>query len=251
MARQMAPRVGRLLLVARRRDMLEELAAQLHQPGLTVECLESDLSREAAVVELVEAVRAEAVTVLVNNAGLGDHGPFEESDWGRVDALLSVNMRALVRLTHGLLPGMLLRKRGAILNVSSIAGDLPVPGMAVYAATKAFVTSFSEALRAELFGSGVEVTVLCPGPVDTGFRDAARRGGGAEILRGPDFFKVDVRRVALEGVDALLRGAARRTPGRLVRVVMGLASLVPMGVVRRFFRWRQGGRPDSGWGPGL
>ncbi len=230
MARQIAPRVGRVLLVARRRTLLEELAAELR--GAVVECFEADLSRNESVTVLLEALRNQPVTVLVNNAGLGDHGLFEKSDWSKVDAMLAVNIQALVRLTHAVLPEMIRKQRGAILNVSSIAGDLPVPGMAVYAASKAFVTNFSEALRSELAGSGVSVTTLCPGPVDTGFRAVARRGTGPEILKGPGFFKVDLECVAREGISALERGSARWTPGWVVRSVMGFARCVPWALVR-------------------
>jgi short-subunit dehydrogenase len=235
LARQLGPRVGRLILVARRRALLEELAAELRRPGLVVDCFEVDLAVDESLHALLEAVRGEKVTVLVNNAGLGDHGVFEESDRERIEAMLAVNIGALVWLTRVLLPGMLREKHGTVLNVSSIAGDLPVPGMAVYAATKAFVTSFSEALRAELRGAGVNVLTLCPGPVDTGFRAVARRGDGPELLKGPGFFKVDVEQVAREGIAAMEQGVARRTPGLLVRTVMGLAAALPMAMVRPFF----------------
>jgi short-subunit dehydrogenase len=103
------------------------------------------------------------IDFLVNNAGVGDHGLFEESDWSRVQAMIEVNIRALTQVTHAVLSDLILSGQGAILNVSSIASLLPLPQMAVYAATKAYVTSFSEALRAELRGSGISVTALCPG----------------------------------------------------------------------------------------
>src|SRR6202034_803008 len=117
----------------------------------------------------------ERVSLLVNNAGVGDHGLFERSDWPRVKAMIDVNIESLTRLTHALLPDLVRAGRGAILNVSSIASLLPIPKMAVYAATKAYVTSFSEALRAELRGTGVSVTAVCPGPVDTEFFAVAER----------------------------------------------------------------------------
>ena len=111
-----------------------------------------------------------ALDLLINNAGLGDLGAFATADPERVDAMMQVNMVALTRLTRALLPAMIAQKRGAILNVSSSASFLPIPNFAVYAATKAYVTSFSEALRSELHGTGVGVTALCPGPVRTEFR---------------------------------------------------------------------------------
>ena len=124
-----------------------------------------------------------SIDLLINNAGLGDIGPFATSELQRVKEMLAVNMTALTLLTRLLLPGMIARRRGAILNVSSSAGFLPIAGFAVYAATKAYVTSFSEAIRAELRGTGVVVTSLCPGPVRTEFTEVARRscGGVGEI----------------------------------------------------------------------
>src|SRR5205807_10160546 len=125
------------------------------------------------------------IDILINNAGLGDYGSFATSDPERNDRIIQVNIAALTKLTRALLPQMIARKRGAILNVSSSAGFLPIPGMNVYAASKAYVNSFSEALRAEVRDAGVTVTALCPGPVHTEFGDAAKRPGG-EPERGPE-----------------------------------------------------------------
>jgi short-subunit dehydrogenase len=236
LARQLAPHARCLLLVARRVELLEALSAEVARSGLRVHCIAADLADPNSVSELIAEIRAtgESPTFLVNNAGLGDHGPFAESEWDRVDAMLEVNMKALTRLTHALLPRMLQMGRGAILNVGSIAGYLPVPGMAVYAASKAFVNSFSESLRAELRGTGVSVTVLCPGPVDTGFRQVASRDGSQQLLQSPQFFKVSVERVAREGLEAVALERARRVPGVLVSVAMGLLALVPLCVLREF-----------------
>src|SRR5579871_1499033 len=168
-ARQLAPHASSLILVARRLDRLETLKEELDRPGLTVHCHAADLADEVQIEALLAALAAsgEHVTFLVNNAGCGDHGFFEESDWSRVEAMLDVNIKALTRLTHAVLPDLVRSGRGAILNVSSVASLLPLTKMAVYAATKADVTSFSEALRAELRNTGISVTALCPGPVDT------------------------------------------------------------------------------------
>src|SRR6185295_7557808 len=121
---------------------------------------------------------------LINNAGLGDHGLFESSDWSRIELMLNVNVVALTRLTRALLPE-LIQARGAVLNVSSVASLLPLPKLGVYAATKAYVTSFSEALRAELRGTGVSVTALCPGPVDTEFFGVAERRDSKNTVPAP------------------------------------------------------------------
>ena len=115
--------------------------------------------------------------LLVNNAGLGDYGEFAAADWERVEAMLRVNIRALTRLCHAVVPAMRELGGGSIINVSSLASIVPMPDFAVYAATKAYVTSFSEALRLEVETHGIRVLALCPGPVPTEFGDVARRPG--------------------------------------------------------------------------
>jgi short-subunit dehydrogenase len=182
-ALQLAGRAGALVLVARRRERLEELRDELtrRDPNLNVHLHPTDLSDENAVKELCDWMECEKIAVdfLINNAGLGDRGPFATSEPGRVKEMIGVNVMALTVLTRALLPGMIARKRGAILNVSSVAGFLPMAGFAVYAATKAYVTSFSEAIRAEVHGKGVTVASLCPGPVHTEFSKVAHRTSGA------------------------------------------------------------------------
>ncbi|MEA3187597.1 MAG: uncharacterized protein QOD99_1427, partial [Chthoniobacter sp.] len=146
--------------------------------------------------------------------------------------MLDVNITALTKITHRLLPMLRTFQRAAILNVSSSAGYLPVPQMAVYAATKAYVTSFSEALRAELRGTGVSVTALCPGPVDTEFGAVASRPDSQ--MRAPDFLKVppaDVVRAALRGVAS---DRARVVPGVLIALLMLLIAAIPIFVLRQF-----------------
>ena len=167
--------------MARRQERLEELRDELtkHDPNLNVHLRVSDLSDERAVIDLCDWLEREKLPMdfLINNAGLGDVGPFATSERQRVEEMLAVNVTALTLLTRLLLPRMIAQRRGAILNVSSTAGFLPIAGFAVYAATKAYVTSFSEAIRAELHGSGVTVTSLCPGPVPTEFTQVAARPG--------------------------------------------------------------------------
>jgi len=155
-ARQLAGRARSLILVARREERLSELRDELmrNYPGLTVHIRKIDLANLSQAEELIAWLEREKIDVdlLINNAGLGDLGPFATSDPARNEQIMLVNVIALTSLTRGLLPQMIAKKRGAILNVSSSAGFLPIPGFAVYAATKAYVTSFSEALRAELRG---------------------------------------------------------------------------------------------------
>ncbi len=185
-ARQLAPQARALVLVARRMDRLEELKAGLARshPELNIYCYALDLSDGAAIDRFTRWLADEGVNInfLVNNAGLGDHGPFESSAWPKVQAMLDVNIAALTKLTHSLLPVLRAFEHSAILNVSSTASYLPIPQLAVYAATKAYVSSFSEALRAELRGTGVSVTALCPGPVDTEFSEVAGAGASAGAI---------------------------------------------------------------------
>ena len=246
-ARQLAPHARSLILVARRLDRLEELSEELDRPGLTIHCHAADLADEVQIEALLASLAAsgERVSLLINNAGLGDHGFFEDSEWSRVEAMLDVNIKALTRLTHAVLPDLVRVGRGAVLNVSSIASLLPLPKMAVYAASKAYVTSFSEALRAELRDTGVSVTALCPGPVNTEFFETAERLDAREAMPAPELFKVPAEEVVAAGLNAVVRDRARVIPGWFVCVVMTVASLVPIFLLRLFLRQRRGGHADS------
>lgn len=238
-ARQLAPYARKLILVARNRAAMEGLAAELARPGLEIVAEPADLEDLGQTEALLARLAGAKIDVLINNAGLGDHGFFEASDWSRVKAMVDVNITALTKLTHGLLPGMLARKSGRILNVSSLAGDMPVPGMAIYSATKAFVTSFSEALRAELNGTGITVTAVCPGPVDTGFSGKAARAGEHDDMVSPQIMKVSVEQAVREGLMALGRGRARVVPGWVPAAVALAISVIPMFALRAFLKRRR------------
>lgn len=233
-----------LILVARRTDRLDSLRDRLYEinPALHVECQPADLSESGQVDRLIGWIEDSGLPLdlLVNNAGLGDFGFFAESDPGKCQRMIDVNVAALVRLTRGVLPGMTKRGGGTILNVSSTASYVPVPKMAVYAATKAFVTSFGEALRAELDGTGVTVTTLCPGPVDTEFHSVARRGETGSFFQSPEWFRVPSVQVAIEALDAVEDARPRVVPGLAVCLAMTTLSLVPVfflrGVLRRIAR---------------
>lgn len=245
-ARQLAPRAKAIVLAARRRDRMEALAMELARPDLAVYCIAVDLADEVDVAGFFRELAAlpVEVDVLINNAGLGDHGLFEKSEWSRVEAMIDVNVTALTRVTHELLPSLIARGRGAILNVSSIASLLPLPQMAIYAATKAYVTSFSEALRAELRGTGVSVTALCPGPVDTEFAALAEREGSTGAQLAPEYFKVPASKVVSDGLRALEEDRARIIPGWMVFLTMTMTTLVPFFIVR--FALNRRGRGYTG-----
>ncbi len=241
-ALQLAPLAGTLVLVARRTDRLDSLKTELLaiNPDLRVECRRVDLSN----AEQLEALCAEMadggfdLDFLINNAGFGDSGPFEYSDWRKVERMLQVNVVALTALCHRLVPVLRRHRPGAILNVSSVASLLPVPNLAVYAATKAYVSSFSEGLRAELRGTGISVTHLCPGPVDTEFQRVAAREGEPEQQHAPDFMKVDVHEVARTALRAVTRDQARAFPGFWISLAPFFLALTPLFVLRMFFASR-------------
>ena len=238
-ARQLAPSAGTLILVARRADRLEELKAEVARPGLTVHCHAVDLADEAQTEKFLStlAESGERVSLLINNAGCGDHGLFEDSEWRRVQAMLDVNITALTRLTHALLPDLVRARRGAILNVSSIASLIPVPKLTVYAATKAYVTSFTEGIRAEVRGTGVTVTAVCPGPVDTEFFAIAERPHD-ESAPAPAIIKVPAAQVVREALAAVAQDRARVIPGWIPWAMMSITALVPIFVLRVFLNLR-------------
>jgi uncharacterized protein len=234
-ARQLAGRAHSLILVARREQKLNELRDELKQqhPNLTVHIRPTDLADLAQPKELIAWLEREKIDVdlLINNAGFGDSGHFATNDPKRNEQMMLVNMVALTSLTRHLLPKMIARKRGAILNVSSSAGFLPIPGFAVYAATKAYVTSFSEALRAELRGTGVSVCTLCPGPVHTEFQEVAKRPGG-QRESGPEFVHVSVEQVVHDALAALEADRPLVIPGLAMKIGMFLVRLTPMPILR-------------------
>ena len=233
---QLAPRVARLVLVARRGQVLGELAGRIEEayPQIEVAVHEADLAQPGGCEGVAEMIsqRGWSPDLLVNNAGLGDYGEFASSEWGRIEAMLRVNIDALTRLTHLMLPAMIHGGGGAGLNVSSLASLLPIPDFAVYAATKAYVTSFSEALRIEVRGHGIRVLAVCPGPVHTGFGEVAQRGGGHPRIPGYDCFYVPKERVVAEAMEALDRGRARVYPGLRIAAAALLISAVPIVLLR-------------------
>jgi short-subunit dehydrogenase len=232
-ARQLAPAVNTMILVARRNDRLEalELELKIINPHLEVYCRQLDLRDRAALERFCNWLDESGLSVdlLVNNAGLGDRGAFIDSEWDRIHAMLEVNIETLTYLTYRILPSMRKSGCGAILNVSSVASLIPVPHLAVYAATKAYVTSFSEALRAELRNSNISVTALCPGPVPTEFSEIASRGPQAEATSpAQELFSVPVQEVVRRGLNAVSRDRARVIPGTLVALAMTTVVFLPM-----------------------
>ena len=234
-ARQLAGRARSMILAARRDERLIELAQQMQRehPKLVVHNRKvdlGDLGELQAFLEWLDREKLE-VDLLINNAGLGDSGPFAQSDPDRNKEMTIVNVATLTLITRHLVSEMIAKHRGAILNVSSSAGFLPIPLSAVYAATKAYVTSFSEALRAELYGTGVSVCALCPGPVLTEFQQVAKREGVQPNI-GPRFLVVTVEQVVRDALAALEADRPLVIPGFAMKLLMFLARLMPMPVLR-------------------
>jgi hypothetical protein len=171
-AAELAKRQHNLILVARSEDKLQQLAAQLQQEfNILVEIIVQDLTAPGATTAVFDAVVKKGWTVdlLVNNAGFGDYGAFADRQLAKQRTMVQLNIVALVELSHLFLQGMRQRKSGSIINVASIAAFQPMPYLSMYAATKAFVLSFSEALWAENKDLGIGVLCLCPGPTESDF----------------------------------------------------------------------------------
>jgi len=229
---RLAARAGHdLVLVARRRDRLEALAAELGAAyGVKVTVVAADLSDRATPGQIAEHVHAAGTRIdyLMNNAGFGTCGPFQEADLERQVQMIDVNIQALVQLTHLFLPEMLARKRGRILNIASIAGFVPGPFMATYYASKAFVVSFTEALAKELCGSGVTVTASCPGPTATEFGVVAQSKDTNLFRRGG----ADAASVARHAYRAMLAGKVVAIPGFMNKLTAQSIRIAPRAVVR-------------------
>ncbi len=227
-ARQLAARGHDLVLVARDRARMEALAKELaDERGANVEVLPADLTdgEQLASVE----TRARNVDMVINNAGYGTFGNFYELDLAVEVREVQLNVLALMRLTHAAAGAMAARGKGAILNVSSLAGFQPGPMNATYSASKAFVTSFTEAVHEEMKGTGVSVSVLCPGFTHTEFQERAN----APASSVPGFMWQNAPEVAAAGLDGLAKNKAIIIPGSVNRVLGTLANMVPHAVTRR------------------
>lgn len=229
-ARQLAAKGQRLVLVARRKERLDELAAELGN----ARAVEMDLGQPGAAARLLAdlAKHEESVELLVNNAGFGLAGRFAELDGDRQREMIDLNCGALTELAHAVLPGMIARKSGGILNVASTAAFQPGPGMAVYFATKAMVLSFSEALHDEAKANGVKVSCLCPGPTRTEFRSVSGFDPKGKLSK----ISADSAPVVAAGLKGLDRNQAVVVPGLSNKLISQLHRLFPRAVMRRAAR---------------
>jgi uncharacterized protein len=238
-ARQLAERGYGVTLVARRRERLEELAAELKQEhGIRADTAVCDLSSAAARGRMITTLkrRNRNVEILVNNAGFGSGGLFHELDPESELGMVRTNVEAVVHLCTEFVPRMVERGRGAVLNVASVAAFQPVPRQVTYAATKAFVLSFTDGLTADLHGTGVTATSLCPGPVPTEFGEVASIDENLMNIPGVSVSPEDTARAAIEGMEG---GKRVVVPGPATRATAIMGRFAPRWItletMRRFY----------------
>ncbi len=232
LARVLAAHGHDLLLVARRANLLQKMAQELELTyGGRAEVLTLDLSQPGAAERVVAELQARGrtVDVLVNNAGFSQHGLVAELPLDRLQAIVQVNVLALMDLTRLILPGMLTRKQGRVMNVASVVSFTPAPYAAVYAATKAFVLSFSEALAEELRDTGITVTALCPGTTATEFATTSGMTDTLAFRSG----SMPAKTVAEIGYQGMMRGKTIVIPGWMNRLTVFSLRLSPRSLVAK------------------
>jgi short-subunit dehydrogenase len=245
LARRFAAEGFDVVLVARSQGKLDAVAAELAKAhGVHAHVQTADLAQPRAAEALVAALDARGlvIDVLVNNAGYALYGAFAETDVVDELAMIQVNIVALTHLTKLLVPRMVARKQGRILNVASTAAFQPGPLMAVYYASKAYVLSFSEALANELAGSGVTVTALCPGPTRTGFQARAQMEE-SKLVRGKEIMTAE--EVARAGFDGLMKGKTVVIPGVGNKMLAQAVRFLPRTTVTRLVRSAQERSPQA------
>ena len=240
MARELAARGHDLALVARREDRMRELAEELaERHAVRAETFGCDVAEPEGRARLIGEVAERGLTVeiLINNAGFGSGGAFHALDGEGETGMVRTNVEAVVALTSAWLPGMVERRRGAVLNLASLIAFQPVPFQATYGASKAFVLSFTQAVHEEVRGTGVTITALCPGPVRTEFGESGGFGGADDRI--PSFMWLDSETVARAGIEGLEKGDRVVVPGVVNRLgalsghYMPRALLLPL--VRRLW----------------
>jgi len=234
LARLLARQKHRLIITARSISALNGLAEEIRLLGIEVDVISADLATDVGAKELVAELERRNITIdiIINNAGFGTHGKLWENDVDQEQSLLHVNVVSLMLLTQLLLPGMVARGSGRILNVASTAAFVPGPLMANYYASKAYVLSLSEALASELKGTGVTVTALCPGPTATAFQSRA----GVKPSKLANVAGMSAAAVARVGYDAMMAGKRVAIPGVKNQFLVRLSRFAPRVALLSFVR---------------
>lgn len=236
MARDLAAMGHNLIVVARRREVLEKLAAELEAAhGIKVDVQAADLSKDADVTALIEHMATREINIIINSAGIASFGKFIEQDWDYETNQFALNATAVHRLTKAALDQMIPRKSGAICNVGSAAGNVPIPNNATYVLTKAGVNAFTEALHYELKGTGVTCTLLAPGPV----RDAVIPEEEQSIVDKvvPDFLWTTYESCSRETLEAMAAGKRRVVPGPLSKAMNNISAVAPTAALSPVMGW--------------
>lgn len=236
LAKIFAKRGYNLVLAARSADKLHALAAEIRQNGGEARVFVTDLAVPGAGHQLFNNLKNEGlhVDILINNAGFGYYGHFTETSWERESQLLQLNIIALTELTKLYATEMKQQGFGRILNVASVAAFMPGPYMAVYFASKAYVLSFSAAIWAELKGTGVSITALCPGPTSTGFEETAELGASGLFKKSPNATAIEVAEYAFK---ALMKGKRVAVHGWFNKLTVCLVRFIPQRLMLKSLVW--------------
>ena len=233
MARIAATKKYNLILTARSTDKLEEIKKELSVTyGIKVICIPLDLSLQQCADKLYRTVKESSIIpeILINNAGFGYHGNFYKTSWEKENDMLNLNIIALTHLTKLFIQDMIHEGHGMVMNVSSTAAFLPLPYLSVYAASKSYVLSFSEALHAELKGTGISVTTLCPGPTKTGFEKKAEFENANLFNKFP---VATAKKVAQKGFDGMLKKKTLVIPGGFNKLNYISSIITPRFITKR------------------
>ena len=235
-ARDLARYGHNLILVARRGEVLQEIADELEsRHGVIVEVRAVDLADREQRAELIEEIREREINIIINSAGIASFGPFKDQDWEYETAQFDLNATAVFELTRAVLDGMLERGTGAICNVGSAAGNVPIPNNATYVLTKAGVNAFTEALHYELRGTGVACTLLAPGPVRESVVPESEQSIVDKVV--PDFLWTTYESCSAETLRALSRNRRRVVPGPLSKAMNAISTIAPTAVLSPVMGW--------------
>ncbi|WP_087117624.1 mycolate reductase [Corynebacterium urinipleomorphum] len=236
MARDFAAEGHNLIIVARREDVLAALAEELERKhGIEVIVAAHDLSVEGDVDKLLSLISEKEVSICVNSAGIASFGPFMDQDWTYETNQFNLNATAVFRITKAVLDQMVPRGQGALCNVGSAAGNVPIPNNATYVLTKAGVNAFTEALHYELKKTGVHCTLLAPGPVRAAVIPEEEQSIVDKVV--PDFLWTTYESCSRETIDAMKKNRRRITPGPLSKAMDFVSSYAPRGALAPVMGW--------------